>query len=114
MFYERSFIKGYLRKVYPFIFRMAKSKRKAERKKATLGRFDHDDFLQKLGKRIKKLRKDNGFKSYELFAYDIEISRAGMAKYEAGAFDDIRMRTLLKIIDGLGMTPKEFFAEGFD
>jgi hypothetical protein len=24
-----------------------------------------------------------------------------MSKYEAGTFDDIRMRTLLKIIDGL-------------
>jgi transcriptional regulator with XRE-family HTH domain len=93
---------------------MAKNKRRAERKKATLGHFDHDDFLRKVSKRIKTLRKKEGFKSYELFAYDIEISRAGMAKYEAGAFDDIRMRTLLKIIDGLGMTPKEFFSEGFE
>ena len=50
----------------------------------------------------------------ELFAYDIEISRAGMSKYEAGTFDDIRLRTLLKIIDGLGISPKEFFSEGFD
>lgn len=55
-----------------------------------------------------------GFNSYELFSYDIEISRTGMAKYESGNYDDIRMRTLLKIIDGLGMTPKEFFSEGFD
>lgn len=93
---------------------MAKKIRKAERKKAKLGNFNHDDFLQKLGKRIKSLRKKNGFTSAELFAYDIEVSRVGMSKYESGAFDDIRMRTLLKIIDGLGMTPKEFFAEGFE
>lgn len=92
---------------------MAQNKRK-ERKKATLGHFDHDAFLAKVSKRIKQLRKQKGFKSYELFAYDIEISRAGMSKYEAGTFDDIRMRTLLKIIDGLGITPKEFFSEGFD
>ncbi|MFM9673674.1 helix-turn-helix domain-containing protein, partial [Streptomyces galilaeus] len=71
-------------------------------------------FLIKLSKRIKQLRKKNGFNSAELFAYDIEISRVGMSKYESGAFDDIRMRTLLKIIDGLGMTPSEFFSEGFD
>jgi transcriptional regulator with XRE-family HTH domain len=93
---------------------MAKSKKKKERKKATLGHFNHDAFLQKLSKRIKTVRKSSGFNSYELFSYDIEISRTGMAKYESGNYDDIRMRTLLKIIDGLGMTPAEFFAEGFD
>ncbi|PWV56346.1 helix-turn-helix domain-containing protein [Chitinophaga sp. S165] len=93
---------------------MAKNPKKEERKKATLGHFDHDDFMEKLSKRIKTLRKQNGFNSYELFAYDIEISRAGMSKYEAGAFDDIRMRTLLKIIDGLGISPKEFFSDGFE
>jgi len=93
---------------------MAKLKRKQDRKRATLGHFNHDAFLLKLGKRIKQIRKERGFKSYELFAYDIEISRAGMSKYEAGAFDDIRMRTLLKIIDGLDMSPKEFFSDGFD
>lgn len=93
---------------------MAIKTKKAPRKKAELGHFDHDDFLLKLSKRIAILRKKNGFKSAELFAYDIEISRVGMSKYETGSFDDIRMRTLLKIIDGLGMTPKQFFSEGLD
>jgi DNA-binding Xre family transcriptional regulator len=93
---------------------MAKSKKGKERRKAILGHFDHDVFLQKLSKRIKSVRKQKGFNSYELFSYDIEISRTGMAKYESGNYDDIRMRTLLKIIDGLEMTPKEFFSEGFD
>lgn len=93
---------------------MVKAKHKPVRKKAILGHFDHDKFLINLSKRIKSLRKKKGYNSYELFAYDIEISRAGMSKYESGSFDDIRMRTLLKIIDGLGITPKEFFSEGFD
>ena len=93
---------------------MAKSKKKPLRKKATLGHFNHDSFLNKLSRRIKYLRKSRGFTSYELFSYDIEISRAGMANYESGNFDDIRLRTLLKIIDGLEMTPKEFFSEGFE
>lgn len=93
---------------------MAKPKKKSDRKKATLGHFNHDEFLQKVSRRIKKLRREKGFKSYELFAYDIEISRAGMSKYEAGTFEDIRLRTLLKIIDGLEMTPQEFFSEGFE
>lgn len=93
---------------------MAKKKGKESRKKAVLGHFDHDDFLINLSKRIKTLRKEKGFKSAELFAYDIEISRVGMSNYETGSFDDIRLRTLLKIIDGLEITPTEFFSNGFE
>jgi len=89
-------------------------KKKAERKKASLGHFDHDKFLLDLSNRIKNLRKQKGFNSYELFAYDIDISRAGMSNYESGTYNDIRFRTLLKIIDGLDVTPKEFFSEGFE
>lgn len=93
---------------------MAKRVKKQERKKARLGHFDHDEFLVNLGKRIKFLRKKNGFKSAELFSYDIDVARTGMSRYETGNFTDIQMRTLLKIIDGLGLTPGEFFSEGFD
>ena len=89
-------------------------KKKVERKKASLGHFDHDKFLLDLSNRIKNLRKQKGFNSYELFAYDIDISRAGMSNYESGTYNDIRFRTLLKIIDGLDVTPKEFFSEGFE
>lgn len=70
--------------------------------------------LKNLASESKTVRKQNGFKSYELFAYDIDISRTGMSKYESGAFEDIKMRTLLKIIDGLGMSQKKFFSEGID
>lgn len=93
---------------------MAKKSKKTERRKATLGHFNHDDFFRRLTARIKTCRKKKGFNSAELFAYDIEISRVGMSQYESGNYDDIRMSTLLKIIDGLGMTPKEFFADGFE
>ncbi|MET0636636.1 MAG: helix-turn-helix transcriptional regulator [Chitinophagaceae bacterium] len=93
---------------------MTKKRKKGERKKAVLGHFNHDVFLEQLSKKIRSQRKRQGFKSSELFAYDIEVSRVGMSRYETGAFDDIRMRTLLKIIDGLGMTPAKFFSEGFD
>jgi transcriptional regulator with XRE-family HTH domain len=87
---------------------------KEKRKKASLGHFDHDLILANLSKRIKKIRKKKGFNSYELFAYDVEVSRTGMSNYESGNFDDIRFRTLLKIIDGLEISVKEFFAEGFE
>ncbi len=93
---------------------MAKAKKRIQRKKATLGHFNHESFMTKLSKRIKSQRKLKGFTSYELFSYDIEISRAGMAKYESGKFFNPRLSTLLKIIDGLEMSPREFFSEGFD
>ena len=86
---------------------------KKERKKAQLGHFDHDQFFKELSKRIKTARKAKGFSSYELFSYDVEVSRTGMANYESGTFSDIRLSTLLKIIDGLEMTPEEFFSQGF-
>ncbi len=93
---------------------MAKAAKKKVRKRATTGHFDYADFFQKLSTRIKTLRKTKGFSSAENFAYDIEISRISMGKYEAGNFNDIQMSTLLKIIDGLEITPSEFFAKGFD
>jgi len=91
-----------------------KKPKKAIRKKATLGHFNHEVVLQNLSKRIKTLRKKKGFNSYELFAYDIDISRTGMSNYESGNFDDIRLSTLLKIIDGLEISVQDFFAEGFE
>lgn len=93
---------------------MAKAAKKKVRKRATTGHFDYEDFYQKLSTRIKTLRKAKGFSSAENFAYDIEISRIGMGKYEAGNFTGIQMSTLLKIIDGLEVTPSEFFSKGFD
>src|ERR1700730_11085132 len=105
MFYNISFIQGCLSNIYLFNCRMVKPKKKPPRRKATLGHFNHETFLNNLSKRIKATRKSKGFKSYELFSYDVEVSRAGMAKYESGNFFDIRLRTLLKIIDGLEMTP---------
>jgi transcriptional regulator with XRE-family HTH domain len=93
---------------------MAKAVKKKERKKAVLGHFDYDMFFSQLSARIRTLRKAKGFTSYEGFANDIEISRVGMGRYEAGSFNDIQMTTLLKIIDGLEVTPKEFFSKGFD
>ncbi|MGN6196278.1 MAG: helix-turn-helix domain-containing protein [Ginsengibacter sp.] len=91
-----------------------KKPKKAIRKKATLGHFNHEVVLQNLSKRIKTLRKKKGFNSYELFAYDIDVSRTGMSNYESGNFEDIRLSTLLKIIDGLDISVQEFFSEGFE
>ena len=94
--------------------RSALGRWRKQRKKATVGHFDHEDFFKALSNRIKEVRKEKGFTSAELFAYDIEVSRVGMSNYESGNFDDIRLRTLLKIIDGLEVSPKEFFSKILD
>ncbi|HSZ86472.1 MAG TPA: helix-turn-helix transcriptional regulator [Puia sp.] len=70
-----------------------------------------DQELEKLGKRIKQLRIDKGYTSYEYFAYENEISRAQFGRYEKG--EDLRYSSLLKVIKAFGMTVSEFF-EGLD
>lgn len=71
-----------------------------------------EETLKRMGERIRKLRIAKGYTSYEYFAYDIGISRAQFGRYEQGK--DIRLGTLVKIVNGFGMSLEEFFAEGFD
>ena len=72
-----------------------------------------EERLVKLGQRIKQLRKANGYSSYEKFAIQNEISRMQYWRYEKGG-EDMRISSLFKIVDALGITMEEFFAEGFD
>jgi transcriptional regulator with XRE-family HTH domain len=69
----------------------------------------HD--VQLLAKRIKELRKKAGYTSYELFAYDHEITRSQWGRYERG--EDIRFTSLVKTCKALNVTLVEFFSEGF-
>lgn len=68
--------------------------------------------LVKLGDRIKQLRIKRGYTSYEIFAFENGINRAQFGRYERG--EDLRYSSLLKVIQALGVTQKEFFSEGFD
>lgn len=73
--------------------------------------FSKEDTLKKLGQRIKSLRIQKGYSSYEYFAYEHNISRAQFGRYERG--EDLRFSTLAKIISAFDMTFEEFFSEGF-
>ena len=68
--------------------------------------------LKNLGNRIKQLRIQKGYSSYEYFAYEKDISRAQFGRYERG--EDIRFSTLLRIIKAFDMDVKDFFSEGFE
>jgi transcriptional regulator with XRE-family HTH domain len=75
-----------------------------KKKKASL---PLEDDVKKLAARIKELRIEKGYTSYEYFAYDNNISPSQFGRYERGT--DIRYRSLLKVIRALGVTPVEFF-----
>lgn len=67
---------------------------------------------EKLGARIKQLRKENGFDNYEHFAYEHDLSRAQYGRYEKG--ENITLATLIRLTNAFKISLKEFFAEGFD
>lgn len=73
---------------------------------------DTDDQLYKLGERIKQLRVQAGYTSYEYFAYEHNFSRAQFGRYEKG--QDLRLSSLIKVANAFGMTLQELFSEGFD
>ena len=68
--------------------------------------------VKKLAKRIKSLRIEKGYTSYENFAFDNKIHRAQYGRYETGT--DMQFTSLLKIAKAFEMTLEEFFSEGFD
>lgn len=82
------------------------------KKTSTFKQLDTDEYLKRLGARIKKLRIEQGYSNYETFAYEHDISRAQFGRYENG--QDLRMSSLLKITNAFGITLQEFFSEGFD
>ncbi|MCR9263822.1 MAG: helix-turn-helix domain-containing protein [Flavobacteriaceae bacterium] len=73
---------------------------------------DKSKEIKKLAKRIKSLRLQKGYSSYESFAYDNGIHRAQYGRYETGT--DMQYTSLLKIAQAFDMTLEEFFSEGFD
>jgi hypothetical protein len=70
------------------------------------------DALKKLGNRIKSLRIKTGHYKFEKFAYQHGIGRILFRRAELGG--NITYKNLLKIIGALGVSPAEFFREGFD
>ena len=68
--------------------------------------------LKNLGKRLRALRKARGYTSSDKFAFSNEINRVQYLRYENGA--NISFLTLVKILEALDISLKEFFSEGFD
>ncbi|HXU26680.1 MAG TPA: helix-turn-helix transcriptional regulator [Bacteroidia bacterium] len=83
-----------------------------KRKKSTK-QLTQEDAIKKLGERLKQVRIEKGYTSYENFAFEHELGRSQIGRYERGQ-DDLRFSTLLKVLNALDITLTEFFGEGFE
>lgn len=81
------------------------------RNKVPVSLLRKDEELKKLGDRIKSLRIQKGYSSYEQFAFEHEISRAQYGRYEQG--QDLRFSSFLLVLNALQVSYQEFFSEGF-
>lgn len=66
-----------------------------------------ENLLADIGKLIKAMRDDRT--TLERFAYEINISRSQMSKYEAGG--DMLLSTFLRLLHGLDTEGDDFFKE---
>jgi transcriptional regulator with XRE-family HTH domain len=82
------------------------------KKKKTVASKAPGQEILKMAKRLRELRIQRGYTSYESFANDHGLSRALYGRYEKGK--DLRFSSLVKIVTALNMTLEEFFSEGFD
>ena len=72
---------------------------------------DREAVLLKIGERMKEIRKQKGYKNYEIFAYENDIPRAQYGRYERGS--DLKLSNLLKVLNGFDMSLEEFFSKDF-
>lgn len=62
---------------------------------------------QKIGSRIRALREERGI-TLRRFALMTDLNKSHLSAIELGRLD-MRLSSLFKILDGLGITPEEFF-----
>ncbi len=67
-----------------------------------------DPRIHKIAKKIKQLRIDAGYTSYETFAFDKELPRMQYWRMEAGT--NFTIETLLKVLDVHKLSLEEFFS----
>ena len=68
----------------------------------------HDITILKIGKRLKKLRVNKGFTSYEKFAIEYEISRMHYWQIEKGKIN-LTIKTLVKFLEIHEISIEDFF-----
>jgi transcriptional regulator with XRE-family HTH domain len=62
-----------------------------------------------IAEKLKALRKEKGYKSYEHIAFELGMSRSAYWRLESG--ENFNLKTLIKICKLLDVTLKEFFED---
>jgi transcriptional regulator with XRE-family HTH domain len=63
--------------------------------------------IEKISLKIKRLRKEKGFKSFEAFANEYDLDRVQYWRVESGS--NITLKTFFRILEIHAITPKDFF-----
>ena len=70
---------------------------------------DIENNINKVAKKIRQLRIDSKYISYENFTFDNDINRVQYWRVESGK--NITMKTFFKILQIHKITPEEFFKD---
>lgn len=73
---------------------------------------EYDLIISKIGLKLKKLRIEKGFTSYENFAYQNDIPRIQYWRMEKGT--NFTIKNLLKILEIHKISLEEFFKKEMD
>jgi hypothetical protein len=68
-----------------------------------------DARIQEIARRLKQLRVEGGYKSYENFAFDNELPRMQYWRMEKGV--NFTMLSLMKVLDIHGIKLEDFFKD---
>lgn len=66
------------------------------------------DILIKIGNKLRQLRIEKGYTSYETFAFDYDIPRMQYWRMEKGK-TNVTIKSLKKVLDIHGISFKDFF-----
>lgn len=66
------------------------------------------DILIKIGNKLRQLRIEKGYTSYETFAFDFDIPRMQYWRMEKGK-TNVTIKSLKKVLDIHGISFKDFF-----
>ena len=67
------------------------------------------DKIEKVAQKIKQLRKDKGYTSFQAFAFDNDNNMVQYWRLEKG--HNITLKTFFKILQIHNLTPEEFFKD---
>ena len=68
-----------------------------------------DPRLKQIAQKLKQLRLDKGYSSYEAFAFDHELPRVGYGRHEQGS--NLTLKSLLRLLDIHEVSLADFFAD---